>query len=792
MKPIFLLLFTIVSLTAHAQVHVIPQPAKLEMQNGSFNLSSKTTLVYSDEGEKASADFLNLYLKQFYGFTLPVAREGNNNTIKLRSRSFVNAPANEGRYTFIVTPGGITIEGDSYQANFYGIQTLIQLLPVTRSSTLAIPALNIEDYPRFQYRGLHLDVGRHFFPVDFLKKYIDYIALHKLNYFHWHLTEDQGWRIEIKKYPLLTQVGAYRNGTIIGRYPGTGNDSMRYGGFYTQDQVKELVTYAANRYITIIPEIEMPGHSSAALTAYPSLGCPGTGPYKVEETWGVFNDVFCAGNDSVFTFLQDVMDEVMPLFPAKFIHIGGDESPKANWKICPRCQKRIKDNGLKDEHELQSYFIQRMEKYINGKGKQIIGWDEILEGGLAPNALVMSWRGEQGGIEAAKQKHNVIMTPGSHVYFDHAQSRNEDSVTIGSFLPLEKVYSYEPIPAALTAAEAKYVLGAQANMWTEYMKNTRKVEYMLFPRLAALSEVLWTPKEKKNWTDFETRMTTQFKRYDQWGVNYSKAYYGIQPRITAAPGNKGLMWSLTSKALNKLSQLKVSEGTADKVKVSLKVPDRKNDPDGTKGLTRDSAVQYDYRIFTYQKPVLITKDAEYVATLLLKTPDGKQEECCTVTQRFSFNKATGKKITLKTPPSGSYAGEGGAFGLINGVKSEKGISSTEWLAWSGKDMESVIDLGTATLISSVNAHMVESRGSWIYRPVSMEVLTSADGKSFKRAGTSSDFVVERVPMGNVTVNFPAGKARFVKVIIKNPGIIQQGLPGGGNPAWIFVDEIEVN
>jgi hexosaminidase len=329
-------------------------------------------------------------------------------------------------------------------------------------------------------------------------------------------------------------------------------------------------------------------------------------------------------------------------------------------------------------------------------------------------------------------------------------------------------------------------------MWTEYQKNTRKVEYMLFPRLAALSEVLWTPKEKKSWPDFEKRMVNQFKRYDLWGVNYSKAYYGIQGKVSAAPGNKGMVWALETKALNNSRQIKVSEGTADKVKTSVKVPDRRNDPDGSKGLTRDSIVEYDYRIFTYQKPITITKDAQYVASLLVKNPDGTQEECCTITQNFSFNKATGKKITLTTPPSGEYKGEGGAFGLINGLRSQAGISSTEWQAWSGKDMEAVIDLGTAQDISKVSCHMVESRGSWIYRPTSVEVSTSNDGKTFTSAGNSSEFVHERRPMGNVTVSFPSVKARYVKVNIKNPGVIAQNLPGAGNRAWIFIDEIEVH
>ncbi len=349
-----------------------------------------------------------------------------------------SSPAREGRYTMKVSSSGIVITGDTHAGTFYGIQTLIQLLPVKPRAAFTIRAVSIDDYPRFGYRGLHLDVGRHFFPVAFVKKYIDYIALHKMNYFHWHLTEDQGWRIEIKKYPRLTGIGSCRSGTIIGHYPGTGNDSVRTCGFYTQDEIRDVVRYAADRYITILPEIELPGHSSAALTAYPWLGCTG-GPYQVQQTWGVFKDVFCAGNDSTFRFLEDVLDEVMALFPSKYIHIGGDECPKTSWKSCPKCQKRIKDNGLKDENELQSYFVQRIGKYINSKGRRMIGWDEILEGGLAPDATVMSWRGEQGGIDAAKQDHDVIMTPGSYVYFDHAQSKDEDSVTIGGYLPLDTV-----------------------------------------------------------------------------------------------------------------------------------------------------------------------------------------------------------------------------------------------------------------------------------------------------------------------------------------------------------------
>ncbi len=513
------LFFFIVSLSAQT-LNIIPEPVKTTMKTGSFKLSAATQLV-SGSGEKLSADFLNEYLKQIYGFSLKVVPNAGTNYIKLSTGKAKTAK--EGAYKLSVTGSGITISGETRSGTFYGVQTLIQLLPTELSATMQIPALAIEDYPRFEYRGLHLDVGRHFFPVDFIKKYIDYIALHKMNYFHWHLTEDQGWRIEIKKYPLLTSVGGCRDGTIIGRYPGTGNDSIKYCGFYTQEEIKDVVKYAADRYVTIIPEIELPGHSTAAIAAYPQLSCfPEELPKKVIQSWGVYKDVF-APTEYTFKFLEDVFDEVITLFPAKYIHIGGDECPKDNWKRSAFCQNLIKEKGLKDEHGLQSYFIQRIEKYLNSKGKQIIGWDEILEGGLAPNAAVMSWRGEQGGIDAATQNHYVVMTPGSHLYFDHAQTKNEDSVTIGGFLPVEKTYSYEPMSSKLPAGKEKYILGAQGNVWTEYMKNPSKVEYMIFPRASALSEVLWSPRDKRDWPAFKKKLDTQYKRYGLWKANYNKA-----------------------------------------------------------------------------------------------------------------------------------------------------------------------------------------------------------------------------------------------------------------------------
>ena len=523
------------------EVNIIPQPVKVVKNTGNFVINAQTSLVAANKEDNASAAFLNAYLSDYYGFVLPVVKKATKNYIKLSSLKSIQGLKGEG-YSLKSDKNGVEIIGNSPIGTFYGIQTLIQLLPVEKSSNLAIASVNVQDEPRFAYRGAMLDVGRHFFSVAFVKKYIDYLALHKLNYFHWHLTEDQGWRIEIKKYPKLTEIGSKRNGSIIGRYPGKGSDNTPEGGFYTQEEVKDIVKYASDRFITVIPEIEMPGHSSAAIAAYPELSCfpnektnlpdnmmsdkskqeMANGRNKiVQETWGVHADIFVP-TENTFKFLENVLDEVIALFPSKYIHIGGDEAPKDAWKKSEFCQQMIKEKGLKDEHGLQSYFIQRIEKYVNAKGRTIIGWDEILEGGLAPNAIVMSWRGEEGGIAAAKENHQVIMTPGSHVYLDHSQTKNEKEVTIGGFLPLEKVYSYEPIPKELNEQQAKYVMGAQGNVWTEYMANPAKVEYMIFPRLSALSEVLWSPKDKKDWTQFQTKIETMKKRYTMWGANYFK------------------------------------------------------------------------------------------------------------------------------------------------------------------------------------------------------------------------------------------------------------------------------
>ena len=514
---------------------LIPAPASISILPGEFVFTEKTKIIIPsmDPEIRLSADFLAQLINNPTG-TTPEIIEG---TKPVKGSVFMildTAIGNKEGYILAVTSKRITIRAKTAVGLFYAVQTIRQLLPVevekkqiAEGLILSVPACFIEDEPRFGYRGMHLDVGRHLFPVETIKSYIDMLAMHKMNTFHWHLTEDQGWRIEIKKYPKLTEIGAYRNETVVGHAgrPPLKYDGIRYGGFYTQEEVKEIVAYAKSKFITVIPEIEMPGHAMGALAAYPALSCTG-GPFEVNTKWGVMDDVFCAGKEEVFTFLEDVLSEVIDLFPGTYIHIGGDECPKKRWEKCPLCQKRMKDEGLKDEHELQSYFIQRIEKFVISKGRKIIGWDEILEGGLAPEATVMSWRGTRGGIAAAKQNHDVIMTPNTYAYLDYYQCEPAgEPLAIGGYLPLEKVYSFNPLPEELTPEEQKHILGFQGNVWTEYISTPEHMQYMAFPRAFAIAETGWTPDRLKDFEDFKARLEILKKRYDEIGINYFKGEY---------------------------------------------------------------------------------------------------------------------------------------------------------------------------------------------------------------------------------------------------------------------------
>ncbi|MDU8886039.1 beta-N-acetylhexosaminidase [Yeosuana sp. MJ-SS3] len=507
--------------------NILPKPQSQQIINKSLELSSPIKLYANNEFDLA-ADFLTSFITSGSGMEVMFVDQLKDATIILKYDEGIE---NREEYVLDINENRIKILSKTNNGAFYGVQSLRQMLPFSFESgnysekKVELPCVVINDKPRFSYRGMHLDVSRHFFKVEEVKKYIDHLAMLKFNTFHWHLTDDQGWRIEIKKYPKLTTTGGFRDETLIGHYSQEPEqyDGQKYGGYYTQEEIKDVVAYATKRSITVIPEIEMPGHSLAALSAYPEYGCVGN-QYKSATKWGIFDDIYCS-KDSTFTFLEDILDEVIALFPSTYIHIGGDEAPKKRWEKCNECQSVMNREGIKNEHELQSYFITKIEKYLNGKGRQIIGWDEILEGGLAPNATVMSWRGDEGAIQAAKQHHNVILTPNSHVYFDYYQSDDKDNepLAIGGYLPLEKVYNFNPISKELSIEESKYVLGGQANIWTEYIPDFKQVEYMFFPRAIALSEVLWT-YDNLEYKDFIYRLSIFEDRLDTLKINHFTKY----------------------------------------------------------------------------------------------------------------------------------------------------------------------------------------------------------------------------------------------------------------------------
>lgn len=513
--------------TPEQSLSLIPVPEQFELKRGSFSVGGATRIVMSKSGGVGDvAEYLREQLSERNGLTLSI--EDRERSLSLRGDIFLNFDTlmidlgDEG-YHLVVNDTLVLLEARHPAGLFYGVQTILQL--TDRGGGTELPSVEIVDRPRYRWRGMHLDVGRHFFPKEFIKRYIDLLAMHKMNTFHWHLTEDQGWRIEIKRYPKLTEVAAWRSETLAGHFGDQPHqfDGIPHGGYYSQEEIREVVEYARKRFVTIVPEIEMPGHSTAALAAYPELSCTG-GPFEVEKIWGVHKEVYCAGREETFEFLEGVLTEVIDLFPGPYIHIGGDECPKDRWKAHDLDQRRIQTEGLKDEHELQSYFIRRIERFLVSQNRRLIGWDEILEGGLAPNAAVMSWRGMKGGIEAATHGHDVVMTPTSHCYFDYYQSENREGepIAIGGFLPLEKVYSFEPMPPELPDDRRDHILGGQGNVWTEYMKTPEKVEYMALPRMCAMAEVLWSPGRNRHYDHFLKRLEKHFRRLDRMGVNYRK------------------------------------------------------------------------------------------------------------------------------------------------------------------------------------------------------------------------------------------------------------------------------
>jgi len=735
---------------------IIPIPINQEITDNQFILDSSVGINASEEFQ-VSSSFLKNFIES--GSSIEIQ---NSNEIEFTQVATLKPEA----YELNIQSEKINIKASSDVGAFYAVQSLRQLLPVGfengtyTDSEVAIQCLNIKDQPEFSYRGMHLDVGRHLFSVDFIKKYINALAMLKINTFHWHLTEDQGWRIEIIKYPKLQEVAAYRDETLVGHYSDQPHqyDGKKYGGYYTQEEVKDIVAYAKERFVTIIPEIEMPGHSQAAIAAYPELGCTGE-PAQVAKKWGVFEEIYCP-NEFTFQFLEDVLDEVMELFPSKYIHIGGDEAPKARWKNSEFCQDFIKKHKLKDEHGLQSYFIQRMEKYLNSKGRQIIGWDEILEGGLAPNATVMSWRGVDGAVAAAKAGHNVIITPTSHCYFDYYQSENDDEpLAIGGYLPLEKVYSFNPIPEELTEDESKYVLGSQGNIWTEYMPKEDQVEYMMFPRVLAMSEILWSHSEQRNYNDFVGRVENFHKRLKALNINYANHLYEIEGQMVSLKGE-------TAYRLESLTQGKTIRFTLD----------------GT-----EPNVSSDI----YTSEISITESCTLKAAVF----NDDNQTGGTFTKKINYHKAVDAKIRINKDPHEAYSGRG-AEGLINGVSgSDARYGDKEWLGFLGEDIEITIDLNEEKKINSIETRFHNGNGQWIYAPKVVHLKFTLDD------GTIVTDVKELNLKNENLVNFKYDfktpedlkvTVKSLSLMIPNYGTIPEGKQGAGHKSWTFIDEIIIN
>ncbi|HRN71750.1 MAG TPA: family 20 glycosylhydrolase [Ginsengibacter sp.] len=764
-RRLFILLIALAPLFATAQkISIIPQPVSLNLQQGSFTIDKNTTITFNaTQTELATAaHYLVGQIKNISGTTLRL-NHASSKTIRLKLQQ--TAEIGEEGYLLHITPSDITITANSRKGIVYGMQTLFQLLPAIRTNAaLEVPCVTIKDYPRFQWRGMHLDVSRHFFGPEFVKKYIDFLAAYKFNTFHWHLTDDQGWRIEIKKYPNLTKTGAWRvdeNYLVWGTRPqAKEGEKATYGGYYTQEQVKDIVRYASERNITIVPEIEMPGHSAAAIASYPFLSCEQQ--HQLPMTGGNYKNIssnYCPGNDSAFTFLQNVLTEVIGLFPSKFIHLGGDEVDKASWKNCPKCQKRMKEEGLKDEEELQSYFMKRMERFVSSKKRRMIGWDEILEGGLAPGATVMSWRGEQGGIAAAKMGHDVVMTPGTPLYFDHYQGDPAtEPLAIGGFNSLKLVYSYDPIPAVLSEKEATHILGAQANLWAEFISAAAHVEYMVLPRMLALSEVVWSPKKDRNWNSFNERLQKHFEVFDQKGLNYSKGNFRVEIKPVAKDGKLSVM--LATEIYN-----------------------------GEVFYTTDGK---DPGIFStkYTRPVSIDSSLTLKAITGLY---GRKMSILPAIQAFAIHKAIGRDVRYTNPVSPYYMADG-PNSLTDGIRGTD-IVGKYWHGFSGKDLIATIDLGSDQDVHTISLGCLQSARDWIMMPQWVKFEVSADGNQFTEVKTVPNDVSPNEMASTIKdfkAEFPTQKVRFIRVTAKAIDGLPKGHPGEGKPGWIFADEIMVN
>ncbi len=751
--------------TTVANYEVVPMPLEINTtQQASFLLKSGVTVYYPAGNEKMqrNAEFLASYVKAQTGIELQVqAGEGGKEGIVLQLGL---ANDNPEAYQLKVDASQVVISSPSEAGVFYGIQTLRKAVDVAEGSNVELPAVEINDQPRFGYRGMMLDVGRHFFSMDEIKTYIDMMALHNINRFHWHLSEDQGWRIEIKKYPKLTEIGSMRKETVIGHNSGK-YDGKPYGGFYTQEQAKEIVAYAAERYITVIPEIDLPGHMQAALAAYPELGCTG-GPYEVWTQWGVSDNVLCAGNDQTIQFIKDVLAEIVEIFPSEYIHVGGDECPKVKWSTCPKCQARIKALGLKSdnkhtkEERLQSYVIHEAEEFLNSKGRKMIGWDETLEGGLAPNATVMSWRGEAGGIEAAKQHHDVVMTPNTYLYFDYYQSKDTETepMAIGGYLPIERVYSYEPMPKSLSPEEQKYIVGVQANLWTEYIPDFKQVQYMVLPRMAALSESQWCAPEKKNYEAFLQRVSRLVNIYAKNGWNYATHIFDVM---------------LDLKPNTETGTLDAVARTIDNAPIYYTL-------DGSEPTTASEK---------YTDVIKIDKPCT-LRTVAIR-PSGSSK---ITKDEISFSKSSMKPITMLQSINKQYEFSGATV-LVDGMTGNMNYKTGRWIAFYTNDLEAVIDLKEATEISSMTLHTCVEKGDWIFDTRGITVSVSDDNQTFKEVASEAYPAMKESDPNQIythELKFDPVKTRYVKVKALSEQKIPSWHGGKGNPGFLFVDEIILN
>ena len=756
-----------------AAVNIIPQPVQYAAGSGVFTLDRRTFLaVVSGPPEVPfAAAYLSGRLRLATGYPVPLRMNVPLPRMNVIVFEYVagNTLGME-EYTLEVKHDKVHIRASSDAGHWYAVQTLLQLLPpaVFRTKTQpdvrwTIPCLTIHDGPRFSWRGMHLDVSRHFFPKEFIRTFIDLLAMHKMNTFHWHLTDDQGWRIEIKKYPRLTSVGAWRADRGDTHWdlcePQRPGEPATYGGFYTQDDIRELVQYAQQRNVTIVPEIEMPAHTTAALAAYPEYSCTG-GPFSVTTgaLWPI-TDIFCAGNDSTFMFLQDVLSEVMDLFPGQYIHIGGDEADKTNWKTCPKCQARMKQEGLADEHALQSYFIKRIEKFVVSKNRRLIGWDEILEGGLAPQATVMSWRGMEGGLAAARLGHDVVMTPGSHCYFNSYQGKPEfEPLAGGGYLPLRKVYSFEPVSDSLSEKEAGHILGGQACLWTEFVADPRHAEYMMLPRLAAMAEVLWSPKKRRDEKSFFSRVDTQLRRYEAGGYNVAKSLYMVSMTSVLDVAKKQVLVSLANESGNTPIRYTIDGST----------------PTATSPL--------------YKGPFAAKKTLEVQAVSVrngkLLGPPTKH--------RIRVHKAVACRVAVKVPFQ-KYTG-GGDFALTNGILGTRAYDDGNWQGYEQSDLDATIDLGAIVSVSNVTAHFLQDHHAWIFGPKAVQFEISEDGKTFMSIGRFDMPVptaAQEVKILEFAQPVTSAKVRYIRVFAHNTGICPDWHIGKGGKAWLFVDEIVV-